>query len=137
VSVRSHPPCFFQRRPVPGQVPWTRAPNPALHWALEAVLVPNTISRLPLVGESAVYRRGELMWRRLDSLKDPDGKGLKCVLLMGDYYIWHKQGPRRVRLCAAPLPHSHHALMATSCLCPTTERAQESPPNTKCLPLSN
>jgi hypothetical protein len=39
------------------------------------------------VGESAVYREGELRWRRLDSLKDPDGKGLKCVLLMGDYYI--------------------------------------------------
>jgi hypothetical protein len=28
--------------------------------------------------------------------------------------LLHKQGPRRARLRAAPLPHSHNALLATS-----------------------
>jgi hypothetical protein len=31
--------------------------------------------------------------------------------------LLHKQGPRTARLRAAPLPHSHHALIATPCLC--------------------
>jgi hypothetical protein len=33
--------------------------------------------------------------------------------------LLHKQGPRRARLRGAPLPHSHNALVATSCsVCP-------------------
>jgi hypothetical protein len=34
------------------------------------------------------------------------------------FFAWgllHKQGPRRARLRAAPLPYSHNALVATPC----------------------
>jgi hypothetical protein len=46
----------------------------------------------------------------------------------------HKQGPRGARLRGAPLPHSHNALVATSCsVCPPCRRAKwgsRSPPTT-------
>jgi hypothetical protein len=39
-----------------------------------------------------------------------------CVFFLPGGLL-HKQGPRRARLRAAPLPHSHNALLATSCCC--------------------
>ena len=41
--------------------------------------------------------------------------------------LLHKQGPRRARLRGAPLPYSHNALVATSCLCSPTGGPSEEP----------
>jgi hypothetical protein len=50
--------------------------------------------------------------------------------------LLHKQGPRRARLRAAPLPYSHNTLVVTSCLLQEGQvREQEVPHNTEHLPL--
>jgi hypothetical protein len=58
---------------------------------------------------------------------------LFCCFLPGG--LLHKQGPRRARLRAAPLPHPHNALLATSCCCapaggPRSKKGPRSSPTT-------
>jgi hypothetical protein len=48
----------------------------------------------------------------------------------------HEQGPRRARLRAAPLQHSHNTLVVTSCFKQEGQVGNhETPHNTKHLPL--
>jgi hypothetical protein len=48
--------------------------------------------------------------------------------------LLHKQGPRRARLRAAPLPHSHNALLATPCCCAPAGGPRRGPRLRSCVP---
>jgi hypothetical protein len=48
-------------------------------------------------------------------------------IFLGPGALLSKQGPRRAHLRAAPLPHSHNALVATSCFCAPAGGPSEGP----------
>jgi hypothetical protein len=68
-----------------------------------------------------------------ESPHNTEGLPLLCYFFFLPGGLLHKQGPRRARPRAAPLPHSHNALLATSCCCAPVGGPRRETPHTRTL----